>query len=63
MNTWLPEKRSKYNDKRRKKDLDLVYSNWNLPNDMMNSTIHISEVPAKVAKKYKRAVAIHGQSI
>lgn len=60
MNTWLPEKRSKYNDKRRKKDLDFVYSNWNLPNDMMNSTIHISEVPAKVAKKYKRAVAIHG---
>jgi len=59
MNTWLPEKGAKYNAKRRQKDLDLVYSNWDLPKEMTKATINIAYVPAKVAKKYKRAVAIH----
>ena len=59
MNTWLPEKRAKYNAKRRKKDLDFVYANWNLPKEMTEATINIADVPAKVAKKYKRAVTIH----
>ena len=61
MGTWLPEKRAKYNAKRRQKDLDFVYTNWNLPKEMTDATIHISEVPAKVAKKYKRAIDIHWQ--
>ena len=61
MGTWLPEKRAKYNSKRRQKDLDFVYTNWNLPKEMTDATIHISEVPTKVAKKYKRAIDIHWQ--
>mmetsp|Transcript_18391 Transcript_18391/g.27750 ORF Transcript_18391/g.27750 Transcript_18391/m.27750 type:complete len:481 (+) Transcript_18391:70-1512(+) len=59
-NTWLPEKRAKYNAKRRQKDLDLVYSNWDLPLEMTETKINIADVPAKVAKKFKRAVAVHG---
>jgi len=59
-NTFLPEKRAKYNAKRRQKDLDFVYSNWNLPQEMKETKINIADVPAKVAKKHKRAVAAHG---
>jgi hypothetical protein len=58
--TWLHEKRAKYNAKRRQKDLDFVYSNWNLPKEMTENKINIADVPSKVAKKYKRAVAVHG---
>ena len=61
MGTWLPEKRAKYNAKRRQKDLDFVLYTWNLPKEMTDATIHISEVPAKVAKKYKRAIDTHWQ--
>ena len=57
--TWLPEKRAKYNDKRRQKDLDLVYSNWDLSKEMTETKINIADVPAK-AKKFKRVVAVHG---
>lgn len=57
--TWLPEKRAKYNDKRRQKDLDLVYSNWDLSKEMTETMINIADVPAK-AKKFKRVVAVHG---
>eukprot|EP00984_Skeletonema_dohrnii_P026605 scaffold15955_cov78-Skeletonema_dohrnii-CCMP3373.AAC.2 len=60
MHTWLPEKRAKYNAKRRQKDLDFVYSNWNLPHDVLATKINIADVPAKVAKKHKRVVAAHG---
>ena len=60
MHTWLPEKRAKYNAKRRQKDLDFVYSNWNLPHDVLATKINVADVPAKVAKKHKRAVAAHG---
>lgn len=59
MPTWLPEKRAKYNAKRRQKDLDFVYSNWNLPKEMAENKINIAYVPSKVAKKYKRVVAVH----
>lgn len=58
--TWLPEKRAKYNAKRRQKDLDYVYSNWNLPRAMTETKINIAEVPRQVAKKHKRAIAVHG---
>ena len=58
--TCLPEKRAKYNAKRRQKDLDLVYSNWYLPQEMTENKINIADVPEKVAKKFKRAVAVHG---
>ncbi|KAK1737532.1 hypothetical protein QTG54_011818 [Skeletonema marinoi] len=58
--TWLPEKRAKYNAKRRQKDLDFVYSNWGLPQEKLETKINIADVPAKVAKKHKRAVAVHG---
>ena len=59
MDTWLPEKRAKYNAKRRQKDLEYVYSNWNLPKEMMDATINIADVPAKIAKKHKRILTVH----
>lgn len=60
MISWLPEKRSTYNAKRREKDLNLVYDNWHLPEDMTCATINLADVPNKVAKKHRRVVAIHG---
>ena len=58
----MPEKRAKYNAKRRQKDLDFVYSNWNLPKEMTDATINIADVPAKVAKVRARLAFLYNPS-
>ena len=55
----MPERRARYNSKRREKDLDLIFSVWNrLPLKATENKINIANIPSKVAKKYRRA-AIH----
>ena len=59
--TWLPEKRARYNSKRRKKDIELIFSIWNeatLPHSSQE-VVNIAHVPANIAKKYKRALKAH----
>lgn len=53
--TWLPERRARYNTKRRQKDIELIFSIWNeaLPHSQV---VNIADVPANIAKKYKRAL-------
>ena len=62
--TWLPERRARYNDKRRQRDLALIFSIWNeaLPNPG-NELINIGDVPASTVKKYKRAVKVHRKDL
>ena len=60
--TWLPERRARYNGKRRQKDLELIFSIWNeaLSNAAGNdSVVHIADVPNSFVKKYKRALKVH----
>jgi len=62
--TWLPERRARYNAKRRQKDLELIFSIWNeaLPN-AGDAVIHIADAPASTVKKYKRAVNVHRKDL
>ena len=62
--TWLPERRARYNAKRRQKDLELIFSIWNeaLPN-AGDAVVHITDAPASTVKKYKRAVKVHRKDL
>ncbi len=62
--TWLPEKRARYNSKRRKKDIELIFSIWNeaLPSHS-SQVVNIAHVPANITKKYKRALKAHGNDL
>ncbi|KAL9187588.1 hypothetical protein ACHAXT_001691 [Thalassiosira profunda] len=56
----LPQERATYSAKRRQMDLDLIYDNWNtLPQDALDGTVNISNVPKKIQKRYSRAVKVH----
>lgn len=57
----MPERRARYNSKRREKDLHLIFSIWNtaLPQKATEDKINIADIPSKVARTYKRAVATH----
>ena len=60
--TWLPERRGRYNAKRRQKDLELIFSIWNkaLAKSVDSyPVVNIADVPANIAKKYKRALKAH----
>ncbi len=60
--TWLPERRGRYNAKRRQKDLELIFSIWNeAPSKIAHiyPVINIAHVPTNIAKKYKRALKAH----
>ncbi len=64
--TWLPERRARYNAKRRQKDLELIFSIWNeaLSDAAGNdSVVHISNAPNSFVKKYKRALKVHHKDL
>ena len=42
----------------------LIYDNWNtLPQDALDSTVNISNVPKKLQKRYNRALKVHGDRL
>ena len=63
--TWLPERRARYNAKRRQKDLELIFSIWNeaLSNAAGSDSVHIANVPNSFVKKYKRALKVHHKDL
>ena len=59
---WLPEQRTRYKSKRRRLDLEMIGELWQLPDEVMAQTINLADVPAKVQKKYRRALIVHGEA-
>ena len=57
---WLPEQKTLYNSKGRRRDLEMIGKLWQLPKEVTDRTINLADVPAKLKKKYKRAVQVHG---
>ena len=57
---WLPEQKTLYNAKGRQRDLEMIGELWQLPKEVTDRTINLADLSAKVKKKYKRAVQVHG---
>ena len=64
--TWLPERRARYNAKRRQKDLELIFSitgTRHCPMQLAVIPSFISNVPNSFVKKYKRALKVHHKDL
>ena len=60
---WLPEQKTLYNSKGRRRDLEMIGELWQLPKEVTDRTINLVDVPTKLKKKYKRAVQVHGVAL